>query len=458
MSTSSIPIFNGSSTFSTDFSQVINRAVSIASLPITQLNSNVMTLTGEQGALMNLSSTFSALQSAVAAIGTAAGSGNYSVTYSDNTVATATAASGALLGTYQLEVDNPGSQAMAVSSGTVTYPSTQNISSSPSFTLTANGQTYSNIMPPPNANTLTSLVSAINTATQGAVQATIVNIGTPSAPIYQLSIQNTAYGALPITLTEDNTGRNLLDNATSANPVQYRINGQPGSSQNPISSNSRTISIAPDLSVNINKAGTTGITVGQSTTGIANAISSFVTNYNAAVQAVTAQRGTNGGALTGHNIVNTLSQALQDLVNYNNSGSIQSLADIGLTFNDNTGMLSFDSGKLTSAATSDFAGVMNFLGSPATGGFLQAAANTLNSLLDFDTGAIPTVLNSISGEITTTNNQISTIQDRVNQMQTNLTAQMTAADAAIAAMQQQLTYMTSLYTAMTANQNQIANG
>jgi flagellar hook-associated protein 2 len=457
MSSSTSPIFSGTSTFSSDFTQVINRAVSIASLPITQLNSNHTTLTSEQSALSNLSGTFSALQTAIASLGTAAASGNYSVNYSDKTVASATASSGALLGTYSLDVVDPGSQASAASTAGVTDPTTQSISSSASFTLTANGQTYANILPPPGPTTLTSLVSAINTATQGAVQATIVNVGTQSQPNFQLSIKNSSYGPQDISLLDEN-GADLMGTPTAATAVQYRVNGQPDSSQGPLSSDSRTLTLSTNLSVNILQAGSTDITVGQSTSNIATAIQGFVTAYNAASQALIAQRGSSGGALAGQNIVNTLSQALHNITSYSSSGSVQSMADLGLTFNDNTGTLSFDSTVLSATAAKDFAGVTNFLGSPTSGGFLQTATSTLNALLDSTSGTVTTLMNSIAGEITTTDNLISTNQARVDQLQTNLTARMSAADAAIASMQQQLTYMTSLFTSMTANQNQITNG
>jgi len=91
------PIFSGTSTFSSDFTQVINRAVAIASLPITGLNSNKATLTDEQSALSGLSASFSSLQTAIAAIGTSVGSGNFAVSYSEDTVASAKAGEGALL-------------------------------------------------------------------------------------------------------------------------------------------------------------------------------------------------------------------------------------------------------------------------------------------------------------------------------------------------------------------------
>jgi flagellar hook-associated protein 2 len=450
MSTATSPIFNGTSTFSADLSQVVSRAVSIASLPIDQLNTNKTSLTGEQTALSNLSSLFSSLQTAVSSIGTSVGSGNYAVSYSDNTVVTATAGSGALPGTYNLQVVDPGSQSRAGSTATVTDPATQSISSNATFTLTANGQTYSNISPPPGANTLTSLVSAINTATQGAVQATIVNVGTPSQPNYQLSIQNTAYGDLPITL-DDGTG-NILGSPTTATPVQYRINGQPADPQAPLSSDTRNLTISPNISVSILKAGTTDITVGQSSSDIATALKSFVTAYNAANQALAAQRGTNGGALAGQGVINTLAQSLSNITGYSSTGTIQSIADLGLTF-DNNGVLSFDPTVLNAAATANFQSVTDFLGTATTGGFLQTAANTLAGVTDSTSGAIATGLDAIAGQITYTDSQITQNQDRVDLLQKNLTAQMNAADALIAEMQQQASYMTSLLNVMTVNQN-----
>ncbi len=459
MSTSSTsPIyFNGTSTFSSDLQKVISQALSIASLPIEQLNNDVSTLTSEQSALSSLSGTFTSLQTALAGVDTAAGSGNYGISYSDSTVATAKASSGALLGTYTLQVVDPGSQASAVSTTTVTDPTTQSISSSASFTLTANGQTYSNIMPPVGTTSLDSLVTAINTATQGAVQATIVNVGTPSQPEYELSIQNTAYGALPITLTDDG-GNNLLGTPTDATSVEYTIDGQPPATEDPLSSDTRTLTLAPNLTATVLAGGTTNITVGQSTTNIANAISSFVMAYNAASQALTAQRGTSGGALSGQSVIDTLSQSLQNLVNYSGTGAVQSIADLGLRFNDTTGALSFDPTVLSAAATNDFSAVTSFLGSAATGGFLQAATNAMTGILDSTTGVIPTELSSLSGQITADNNHIISDQNNVSQLQSNLTNQMAAADALIAETQAQNTYMTSLFTSMTANQNQIANG
>jgi flagellar hook-associated protein 2 len=448
MSTSATPIFNGTSTFSTALQQVITNAVSLASLPMNQLQGEVTTLTSEQTALSSLSTSFSSLQSDVAAIDSAVSSGSYSATSSDTSVATATGSAGALPGTYSLDVISTGSQSNAQSTATVTDPTTQNISSATTFTLVANGQQYT-IVPPPSSNSLDSLVTAINTTTEGAVQATVINVGTISQPSYQLSLQNTEYSPDPITL-DDGTG-NILNSGTTGSPVTYTINGDLPDGEDPSTSNSLTLAISPGVSATVTGTGTTNITVGQSVSSISNAISTFVKDYNSAVTAVAGQRGSSGGALAGQGVVSMLSEALQNLTYYTATGSIQSIADLGLTFSQ-TGVLSFNPTVLSAAASSDFQGVTSFLGSAAGGGFLQAATNVLSSVMEPRTGEIPTETSAVAGEIASINSEISADQSNLNTLQTSLTNQMDSADALIATMQQQYSYVTSLFSAMTANE------
>ena len=447
MSTSTSPVFNGTSSFSSALQQVITNAVSLASLPMNQLQNEVSTLNSEQTALSSLSTSFSSLQSDLSAVDSAVSSGGYSVNSATPAVATATASAGALSGSYTLNVISTGSQSTAQSIATVADPATQNVSSATTFTLTANGQHYT-IVPPPSANSLDSLVTAINTTTQGAVQATVINIGTIAQPNYQLSLQSTEYNSDPITL-DDGTG-NILGSTTAGSSVTYTVNGVLPDGQNPITSDSRTIEISPGVSTTIAGAGTTNITVIQTTSSIANALSNFVKDYNSSVSAVAAHRGTSGGVLAGQGVVTMLSEALQNLTSYTTSGSIRSLADLGLTFSQ-TGVLSFDPTVLSTAAASDLQGVTDFLGSTSGGGFLQVANNVLNGVLDSSTGEIPTEANAISSEISSTNARIAKDQANISTLQANLARQMDSADGLIAQMQQQYSYVTGLFTAMTGN-------
>ena len=129
---SSTITFNGSSTFSSSFQQVLQRAVSIASLPIQEMQNQVTTFQQQQQSLNNLQSIFTSLQNDVQSISTAA-QGAMTASVSDGSVVSATASSSALAGNYEIEVDDMGSSTTTISPNTlptVTDPTTGNISSS----------------------------------------------------------------------------------------------------------------------------------------------------------------------------------------------------------------------------------------------------------------------------------------------------------------------------------------
>src|SRR3954454_6465472 len=138
MSSTTNPIFTGSSTYSSDFSQVITRAQKIASLPITLLENQKTSLTSEQTALNSVSTAMSALQASLIAFGPAMSGANATVTSSDGAVATATASSGVLPGVYRLQIVDAGSQAVATSEAdgadTITDPTKSSLSKAFSFT------------------------------------------------------------------------------------------------------------------------------------------------------------------------------------------------------------------------------------------------------------------------------------------------------------------------------------
>jgi flagellar hook-associated protein 2 len=181
---------------------------------------------------------------------------------------------------------------------------------------------------------------------------------------------------------------------------------------------------------------------------LSSALSSFATAYNAAAAAVANERGQSGGALTGQSLVYTLGDTLSKITQFvTGSGSVEDLSDLGLTL-DSSGNLSFDASQFNSQGA---AGVQQFLGGIASGGFLQTANNALSSVADPTTGALASELTSVTNEITSDNSQISDDQTRVNNLQTSLQAQLSAADAAIAVLQQQQTFYTNLFQTENAN-------
>jgi len=442
MSNSSI--FTGSSRYSSDLQQVLTRAVSIASLPLNLLNNQLTTLQGRSDALNSLDGKFAAVLTAVQGISTAADSTTASV--SDTDIVAAHSDPTALPGTYSIHVVSQGAPTSAMSLATlptVTDPTTQSITTSGSLTLTVGGTPFTIT---PTSNTLSGLADAIN-ASGANVTANIINLGSPAAPNYRLSLQTTKLGNIAVQL---NDGSDLLSTLSAGSPAQYQINGQPST---PISSDSRTVTIAPGLTVDLLQTGDADVVVSQSSSAQADALSAFATAYNAAVDELTTNRGSGGGALVGDPIISTLSQSLRSLAGFTGgSGAVQNLTDLGLTF-DKTGKLSFDQTVFASVAASNPNDVAAFLGSSTTSGYLKSATDALNTLEDPTTGIIETTKASAQTQIDHQNQRIDDEQSRIDALTKDLTGRMAAADALIASLEQQVTYFTTLFGSMNGTTN-----
>ena len=328
---------------------------------------------------------------------------------------------------------------------TVSDPSSQTIShlSRPAFTLTVGSDSYTIS---PTSNTLASLVDAINSTTGANVRATMVNVGSSTSADYRLSLQSSVLGNSAIQLTDGSI--NLQTGQVTGSLATYKVNGVAQVAQ----SDSRTVTIAPGLTVQLLANSPTGqatnITLTRQSSAISDALNAFSEAYNAAVDELAKQRGNAGGALAGNSIVSQLTSTLGGINNYYSGGTgINSLATLGLEM-DQTGHMSFNAGTFLSADFSDSQGVTNYLGSSTTGGFLKAATADITQIEDPTNGIIKTSLTAVQSEMTATTDQISTEQARVDALQTSLQTQMASADAAIATMEQQYNYMSQMFQSM----------
>lgn len=438
-------IFTGSSRYSSDLQQVLKRSVAIASLPLNLLNNQLTTLQNRSAALDSLDGKFAALLSAVQGISTAADS--TSATVSDSHVLAAHSDSTALPGTYSIHIASEGAPTSLLSLGSlpaVQNPSTQSITTSGSLTLTVGGSPFAIT---PTSNTLSGLADAIN-ASGANVTATIINLGSPSAPNYKLSVQTTKLGNIAVQLNDGS--QDLLSTLSAGSEAQYQINGQPAT---PISSDSRTVTIAPGLTVDLLQSGDADVVVSQSSSAQSNALSAFVTAYNASVDELTSNRGQGGGALVGDPIISSLSQALRGLGGFTGgSGAVQNLTDLGLTF-DKTGRLSFDETVFENVSAAHPNELAAFLGSSTTSGFLKSATDALNTLDDPTNGLIQTTKAGAQTSIDHQNQRIADEQSRIDALTKDLTGRMAAADALIASLEQQVSYFTTLFESMNGTQN-----
>jgi len=439
-------LFSGTSRYSSDFASVISRAVAIASLPMTQLQREQTTLNAESTALGTLNAKVTAVQNAISSLDTAVSQNSHSTSVSNGSAVSATTTADATNGTYTIQVTSLGAYSTAMSQdglNVVSDPSTQTISSSSNPVYTLNGVTIT-----PASNTLNDLAAAINDSGQD-VQATVVNIGSSGTPDYRLALQSTKLGAIAMQLNDGTT--DLFASGTpNGSTATYKVNGVEAAA-----SDSRTITLAPGLTVNLLGEATSTITVGPAVDNISNALSSFVNAYNAAVDELDKHRGSNGGALGGQFVVSGIWDSLRSVGQYSDGSgnAISSLTDLGLSF-DKDGHLAIDTTAFSDTARANSDQLASFLGSAIGGGFLKAATDAMDGLENSDSGILATAANSVNAEITNVGKRIDDQQTQVDQLQANLTAQMSAADALIAGLEQQATYLNDLFDAMkTASQS-----
>ena len=449
------PTFTGVSKFATSLQQVLTRAVGIASLPLNLDEQQVSDLQTTQSDLNGLDTAFTNLQQSVASLQNTITSGLLSASTSNSSTVTATVGTGATAGTYTISVGELGSYSTALSvagSTPVSDPTSHGISKSTSYNLYL-GTTKIAIAAA--SSDLQDLASAINSQSNGQVQATLVNVGSTSSPDYRLSLQSGTLTAGAVDL-QDSSGNDLISSSTAGSPASYSVDNSAS-----IQSASRTITLSPGLTVNLigqsASGASTTITVGNNASTLASAFSSFAGSYNAAVDAIGQYHGQNAGALEGDSLLQTLTSALDQLGNYTNGSPASALANYGITL-DQTGQLAVDTSKFTTAANANFGQLLTTISNTTTGGFLQTAEFLLNGIEDPTTGAVKTEEKSVASQLKAAQTHVANEQAAVNQIQTNLTQQIALADSAIAELESQASYVTGLFAQYTGATSTQSNG
>jgi flagellar hook-associated protein 2 len=437
-------IFSGSSRYANDFSQVIERSVALAALPITQLASQRTALSDQSTALSDLAGLVSSFRTALGGAGSAVTA--MKVSSSDGASVSASASETALAGSYSIQVLSTGSRSVSSSADTlpaVTDYAVQNISSATAFRLTVDGSTHTFS---PSGNSLASLAEAINADSSYGVQAAIVNLGSASAPNYKLSLQSTRLGPIGMQLEAlGETPEMLLDEISQGALATYRINGQPSGS--PLTSAMATqVPVSPGLTIDLLKEGSSEVVVQRDTSKLTSALANFASMYNKLMSEVDKHRGQSNGPLGGHSVLSTIANSLRRLTGYTSNGTIKSIEQLGFSFSD-SGVLSFDAAKFETLSPSS---VTEFLGSKQGGGLI-ASAESILGMIDSEAGVIPSTLKSVRDQIAETDRQVVANQERLELLKQRLANQMAEADALIGMMEQQVSYMTGLFEAMRAN-------
>ena len=437
MGTTSNVLFNGTSRYSQDLQTLAQRAVAIASLPITQLNEQKTQASDRSTALSSLDTKFQSLAASLTGIENAFGWASYQATVSDPAKASVTLGNGAVEGDYSIQIVNSGVYAKTLSlanwsaGGTLTYMSS----------LHATPQVLT-----PSDYSAAGVAAAINASFGDEVRATVVNVGSSDTPDYRISLQATRLGSLAPDIQQDGTSLQDMAHQVVGHNAQYIVN----SSGVTADSTTRALPIANGFTVNLlgGDPGTVDIQVRRSPAALGTALANFANAYNQAVDELSKQHGSSAGALSGDSVVDELSGALRSLSTYSNpSGTLTGMNAIGLDLGSD-GHLTFNSAIFNTAAMADPAGVDAFFGSSLTGGFLQSAANTMNLVQQTGSGVLPSAEWLAQTESANLDARIAQEQVRVDFLEKQLQERMAAADALIASMEQQYTYISGMFQAM----------
>jgi flagellar hook-associated protein 2 len=242
-----------------------------------------------------------------------------------------------------------------------------------------------------------------------------------------LSLQANETGATTLQLNDQSSGgsTNLITDTNQGTDAKFQLNGIS------IDQASNTVNdIVPGMTFQI--AGTTSspvtLTLANNASQLTNDLQTFVTNYNSVVTAVQGQVGQSGGALVGDTTIIQLQEAMQQLTSHFSSttGSVQSLSDLGITFNGTDGSATFDSTVVNGMSSTQLTDALNYIGSQTTGlgGFSQTFDGFSNSV----TGSIETEITGDTKQDSNLQSQISTTTDNINRFQQNMATQIEAAD------------------------------
>ena len=418
-----------------------------------QISTQQTTLDTQVSAFGTFTSSLDSLQTTLAALENPTQLAGFVATVADATVASATAATGAVAGTYSLDVQNLATAATLTSQPVA---SSATVVGTGSLTIAVGG-TSATISIDSTNNTLAGIAGAINSAPNNpGVTASIIT----AADGARLVLTGTATGSSNgITVTQsggdgglsslvydpanNDTAMTLSQPATDAN---FTINGYAATSANNVVTGAIS-GVTLDL-LKPSAANTpTTLTVSQDTTAAQSSINAFVSALNStlsSLQSLTAYNSTTqtAGALQGNatleSFQNQLSSIL-DTVRSSNTG-INSLSDLGITADASTGAYDTNATTLTNALSSSLSGVGSLLG--GTNGI----ATQVDALIKQYTsagGILATINQGLQAGLTNLATQQTELNAELATYSATLTTEYNAMDTAVAQLKETQTYLTA---------------
>jgi flagellar hook-associated protein 2 len=289
-SSNSTPIyFTGVSTYSSDFQQIIQRAVQIAQLPVTALQTQVTDNTDKNTTLEALDPAVAAVGSDVAALGALASSQGLTASSSDPSLVSVVNTGATAPATYT--ISNISSLAAAASETSLTgYSDTQAVSTTGTMNLMVGSTNYTLDLTGTGQNNINGLAAAINNAGAG-VNATVLTSGSQNYLV--VSANNS--GATTLQVSDVQASADLVSNTGS---------GTETSSQTFADATTAAVSATGQLSLVV---GSTNYNLNITGSNNLNGLVQAINNANAGVTAsVTGSSGSYSLSITAFGGPNTI--------------------------------------------------------------------------------------------------------------------------------------------------------
>jgi len=403
-------------------------------------------------ALGQVSAALAALKSALSPLSDGSALAAHSVAVGDSDVLSATARSGAVNGSYKIDVTKLAG-AMKASSGA--FADSDATVGTGSLTIAVGDKQMSLDIDSAHAS-LAQIRDAINKSSDNpGVSATIVT-GTDGAHLVLRGTRTGTDNGFSVSASGGDGGLSALSydpNAASGNgftvidPAQdaeYTIDGLPGHSAG------NAISTAIDgLTLNLAAEGTSTVTVSSDTAKATSAVTNLVNTYNSFVgiyKNLTRYDATTetSGALIGDATLNSIKSTLAAVMGGVANGG--TLSDIGVSLQLD-GTLSVDGGELSEALSGGGAKVSALFG--GDGGLAGKLGGALDKWVGND-GILETRTDNLNKQLSDLDDRQSELDSRMQALTTRYTRQFSTLDTLLTKLNSTSSYLTQQFDALTA--------
>ena len=396
----------------------------------------------ELSAFGQLSSAISSIDSALEGLEDVDALDGRSASSEDEDVFTLSAAGGAAVGRFEIQIDQL-AQGQRLSS-TTAYTSEDDPVGYGTLEFSLGGDSFS-VEIDPAAQSLAEVRDAINAASDNpGLQANILN--TDAGAILQFTSDRSGADSEIVMSTSGGDGElanfiaNMSESQAYANAIVY-VDGHL------VTSSSNTLDdVLEGVTIELNEARPGEIfefSVNRDQSSAISAMETFVQAYNSYVAQAQAMGGYDpdseiAGSLNGDSILRGASNQLRSALTRNYGGEDATLSAFGLEL-DVEGKLSIDEDALSAAVADDFTAFRDFLESE--NGFIASLSSITAGYID-DDGIISGRLESLNQSLESIEERGDALDARMERVEARYLAQFTALDTMLAQLQQTSSYLT----------------